>query len=267
MLTEAFLAVGVVFATLAIPFAFDRQWISASWALEGASMVWIGLRQKRALARTFGLFLQVCAGFTLLTGPYRQPGDLFVLNTEFFNNIIMAFSGLISGFFYHYYSDRLYVWEKYIHGLAGFWGTVWWLGGGLSEIERHISHMNRGADRLFFMALTSSSFTAAVKYLKWPVLSVPPLILVPWMIIHFLGCIFNSFSHPFEGAGLLAWGYAAVSHFHTLYSIGDGWRKNIAYAWHMLGFFVLVMILSWEASYYLDFFVSGSDAWGIVGWL
>src|SRR6185436_8543586 len=47
LLVEAFIALGVVFATLAIPLALDGRWTSATWALEGAAILWIGLRQSR----------------------------------------------------------------------------------------------------------------------------------------------------------------------------------------------------------------------------
>src|SRR4029450_8688383 len=36
LLAEAFLALGVVFGSLAIPLALDARWTSAAWALEGA---------------------------------------------------------------------------------------------------------------------------------------------------------------------------------------------------------------------------------------
>lgn len=58
LLSDAFLALGVVFGTLAIPFALDGRWTSAAWALEGAGIVWIGLRQKQKLAWMFGLLVQ-----------------------------------------------------------------------------------------------------------------------------------------------------------------------------------------------------------------
>jgi len=58
LLVESFLALGVVFGSLAIPFALDGRWTSAAWALEGAGMVWVGLRQKQTLAWMFGLLVQ-----------------------------------------------------------------------------------------------------------------------------------------------------------------------------------------------------------------
>jgi uncharacterized membrane protein len=65
MLVESFLALGVVFGTLAIPFALDGRWTSAAWALEGAALAWIGLRQRQKLVWSFGLLLQAgaCVSF------------------------------------------------------------------------------------------------------------------------------------------------------------------------------------------------------------
>ena len=61
LLVESFLALGIVFGTLAIPFALDGRWTSAAWALEGAGIVWVGLRQKQKLAWMFGVLVQLGA--------------------------------------------------------------------------------------------------------------------------------------------------------------------------------------------------------------
>ncbi|HTL25525.1 MAG TPA: DUF2339 domain-containing protein, partial [Burkholderiales bacterium] len=58
LLVECFLALGVAFATLAIPLAFDGRWTAASWALEGAAALWVGTRQNRRLPRWLGIALQ-----------------------------------------------------------------------------------------------------------------------------------------------------------------------------------------------------------------
>jgi uncharacterized membrane protein len=57
---------GVVFGTLAIPLALDAQWTSAAWAVEGAGLYWLGLRQSRSLARAFALFLMLASALTCL---------------------------------------------------------------------------------------------------------------------------------------------------------------------------------------------------------
>jgi uncharacterized membrane protein len=66
LLVEAFLALGVVFGTLAIPLALDGRWTAAAWALEGAGIVWVGVRQDKILARALGVFLQFAAGVAFL---------------------------------------------------------------------------------------------------------------------------------------------------------------------------------------------------------
>lgn len=67
LVNECLLAIGVGFATLAVPLALDAQWTSAAWALEGAGAFWVGARQARWMPRAFGLFLQlVAAGIVLV---------------------------------------------------------------------------------------------------------------------------------------------------------------------------------------------------------
>ncbi len=61
MLIDSFMALAIVFGTLALPLALDGRWTSAAWALEGAAMVWIGLRQQRTAAWVFGLLVQLGA--------------------------------------------------------------------------------------------------------------------------------------------------------------------------------------------------------------
>jgi len=67
LLVESFLALAVVFGTLAIPLAFDGRWTSAAWAVEGAAIVWIGLRQKQKLAWQFGVAVQLGSWVSFLS--------------------------------------------------------------------------------------------------------------------------------------------------------------------------------------------------------
>ncbi|MEO4047094.1 DUF2339 domain-containing protein [Pseudomonas sp. CAU 1711] len=66
LLMETCLALGVVFGTLAIPLGLDARWTSAAWAVEGAGIYWLGLRQGRTLARAFALLLQIGAALAFL---------------------------------------------------------------------------------------------------------------------------------------------------------------------------------------------------------
>jgi uncharacterized membrane protein len=66
LLVETCLALGVIFGTLAIPLGLDARWTSAAWAVEGAGIFWLGLRQGRPVARGFGLLLQLGAALVFL---------------------------------------------------------------------------------------------------------------------------------------------------------------------------------------------------------
>jgi len=66
LLTESCLALGVIFISLAIPLAFDARWSSAAWAVQGAGIYWLGMRQHRPFARMFAAMLQSLALFVFL---------------------------------------------------------------------------------------------------------------------------------------------------------------------------------------------------------
>lgn len=60
---EAFLAIGVGFVTLAIPYALGHNALTgAAWAIEGAGLYWMGVRQQRWISRLAGVVLQVLGG-------------------------------------------------------------------------------------------------------------------------------------------------------------------------------------------------------------
>jgi len=66
LLVETCMALGVIFGSLAIPLGLDASWTSAAWAVEGAGIYWLGLRQQRPLARAFALLLQLGAALAFL---------------------------------------------------------------------------------------------------------------------------------------------------------------------------------------------------------
>ncbi|MEO7241436.1 MAG: DUF2339 domain-containing protein, partial [Variovorax sp.] len=72
---HALLAVG--FATLAVPLAFSARVTASILALEGAAMLWLGLRQERPLPQWVGLGLQLAAAFAFALGIVPDLGSLF----------------------------------------------------------------------------------------------------------------------------------------------------------------------------------------------
>lgn len=76
LLGETCLALGVIFASLAIPLGLDARWTTAAWAVEGAGIFWLGLRQQRPLARAFALLLQLAAALAFLGELHSSESSL-----------------------------------------------------------------------------------------------------------------------------------------------------------------------------------------------
>jgi uncharacterized membrane protein len=71
LFAEANFALGVGFLTLAVPLAASAQWTSAAWAVEGVALLWVGLRQRRALPVVAGIALHALGALMLLDGLQR----------------------------------------------------------------------------------------------------------------------------------------------------------------------------------------------------
>lgn len=102
LFVESFLALGVIFLSLAIPLAFDAQWTSAAWAAEGAGIFWVCCRQNRPAGRLFALLLQFGAGLGFLRC-LERPGSMSwlgmqtVLDGPVLGAILVGTAGFITG--------------------------------------------------------------------------------------------------------------------------------------------------------------------------
>jgi len=74
LLVETFLSLGVIFATLSIPFAVDGALTSATWAIEGVGILWVSIRQRQWIRRAFAIFLHFAALVALF---YQAVFNLF----------------------------------------------------------------------------------------------------------------------------------------------------------------------------------------------
>ena len=95
LLIECCIAIGVGFATLAVPLALDTQWTSAVWALEGAGAFWVGMRQARWMPRAFGLLLQAVAAMAFVNGLKYAPAALPLINPVFIGALLIALPALV----------------------------------------------------------------------------------------------------------------------------------------------------------------------------
>ena len=94
VLVECFLALGIGFATLAVPLALDARWTSGVWALEGAAAFWVGMRQARWMPRAFGLLLQVAAVFSFFDSLGQPMGRWPLAHAGFLGALLIALPAL-----------------------------------------------------------------------------------------------------------------------------------------------------------------------------
>lgn len=185
LLGQCFGALAIGFATLSVPLASSARWTSAAWAVQGAALVWIGLRQNRLLARVAGLVLQVLAGlaylFALLpnhtngmdlhAGWFRDIGEWPLLNAHALCVLLLS----LSAFFIAWMHDRYrrhpgWIWPAYVVG------SLWWAQGGLREVEVHrervsallgMSSMSIGEALLLLAAFTLLLLALVRRFSGW----------------------------------------------------------------------------------------------------
>ncbi len=258
MLTESFLAMGVVFGSLTVPLALDGRWITGVWAMEGAAMVWIGVRQSRCLARVFGLLLQLGAGIAFFVTLDDPAGNTPILNGIYLGCAMISFAGLFSSYYLNRHADQIRTWEKHFHIPMLVWGLLWWFGAGLWEIQRHVPGEHQIYANLLFIALSVGVMGWIARKREWRVLEFPMTGLLPVMII-MAGDTFVTitYPHPFVRWGWIAWAVAFGVQYHLLWHFEDRtdeaatfrFPKHVVHLWHWVTFWLLVFLLTWEITW------------------
>src|SRR6266568_2475700 len=90
-----FAGLALTFATLAIPIRLDGKWITLAFAVEGAILVWTGLRSATALMRVAGYFLLAISAFRLLFFPLPAPRFLFNERFITYGVLIACFAAVL----------------------------------------------------------------------------------------------------------------------------------------------------------------------------
>lgn len=134
-LAAPFAALSVGFATLAVPLAFSARATGCVFALEGAALVWLGLRQGSRRQQWAGVALQLAAAVAYASSFDAPTADLpLFANGPVMGALLIAVGGFVSA------------WSHRVRGrspAAGWfygWGLAWWLGAGWNEIDRADVH-------------------------------------------------------------------------------------------------------------------------------
>ncbi len=276
-LTEAFLALAVAFATLAIPLALSGRWTSVAWVLEGAAMVWVGLRQQRLLATAAGLLLQVLAGLAFFGGEQRllQLGHLAstgkdvtpLLNSAWLGGSLIAAAGLFTGWWLYRRRHQAWPWTGPFQWPALLWGTAWWLGSGLSEINRLSPGSDHPAFYLLFIAVSLAALRRLGRRLHWPAAELLFAVLLP-VLAWVLGWQWSDhhLRHPFADYGWIAWPAAWLLWYHGLRRMERLLPEEWRIAAHCLGLWLLSILVASELSWQLLQLARGSALWPDLAW-
>jgi len=270
MLVEIYLSFGVVFGSLAIPLALDGNWITAAWALEGAALIWVGVRQNRIRARIFGILLQVGAGISFLEAFNGPPGTLPLLNGIYLSSLLLAMAGLFSSYYLDTKGENVRSWEKQMVIPLLLWGLCWWFGGGTREID----HFARPTDKmhifLLFICASSLLMGFSARKLAWRLLAYPPVALLPLLTALSFNPPFvdTVLPHLFAGWGALAWTLALAAHYTLLRLSENKWPLTVVEFYHQLSLWLILFILSRESAWFigqtLDSGVWSFLCWGVV---
>ena len=267
LLVESFLALGVGFATLAIPLAFDGRWTSAAWAVEGAAIVWVGVRQGRLLPRVFGMLLQPAAGVAFLTSLDQSFAATPVLNSLFLGCVMLSAAALFCSRYLERNRDVVKETELVAARMLFVWGALWWFGGGLAEIRRHAPRDWGWHPHLLFFAGSCAAFGALWRKLDWDMARYAALTILPLMIVALVGMFDRPYlhRHPFAHHAYAGWILAFGVHLWLLRA-----HEGRSEAWidwfHAAGYWLLAVVLSWEVGWQIDQYVEGRRVWPLIAW-
>ena len=213
LLREIDLALGVLFATLAIPLAIDGSIASAAWALEGLGLVWLGLRQQRRLATVFGLLLQVAAGVLVSRHGLDWQSGWYLANSAVATALMLALPALLAG---------ALLWrQREVFGAKALqlvllgsvmmllWGSLWLFAALLHDADQ------RGISLAISWPLTAVLLCGgALLWRHWPLLQAWLWLALLWGLMRLLG----SGSHAL-GELALGWTLISLIGWFTLYRL------------------------------------------------
>ncbi|MBU8976807.1 DUF2339 domain-containing protein [Lysobacter sp. MMG2] len=234
----ALLAVG--FATLAVPLALSARATASVFALEGAALVWLGLRQQRRFPQVGGAALQVLAAVAFTQGVSLDVTA--IANPAFMSALLIALAGFASAWSYRRHSSGSPM------ALAFYaWGLAWWMGNAVHEVSRFVLHEHR-VDVVFVVIAATGWIAAEVQRRHaWAALALTTLAAIACAVPVAIEQT-NVHGHPFAGYGAAAWLMYAVLGVRSLVCLRHSEHTLAAWAqfvWWLVWPLSLSLLLEW----------------------
>jgi len=249
LLSESFIALGVAFGTIAIPLALDDRWTASAWALEGAALVWVGVRQQGRLAKLSGVALLVASGIAYMRYGWTRDLGMPVLNGNVLSGLMVSLASLFSA---KYLAADAYPrrWQPLASVPLMLWGLAWWIGVGAMEIDDRVASNLELHYLTIFLAASAAAFAWIAKRYEWKAAHMATLAYLPALSIVGILYLFDH-DHFFEGLGGLAWLLAFAAHFYLLWAYEER-SSRIGAGWHYAGLLFLVGIIAEEVYWRMD---------------
>ncbi len=269
LITEAFLALGVIFSSMAIPFALSPTQTAAAWAVEGAGLLWLGSRQNRWSVRAFGLLLQLGAAFFVINGRVFSQETPFI-NGAFISAVMMAAAGILSARLLGKPFSGRKPWEEALSPFLLVWGLLWLFGGFVVQISRHYGDQWLATSVLVLAAFCSVGFTIAAQRFKpewrhaWYAASALLGVMLMMALLQYALPESRAlvFHHPAQFYGWLAWPLAFGAFFFFLKRLERQRRMSGLQPWfHTLSMLLLVVLLTLEGDYQLHAHLAAGSDW------
>lgn len=270
LLAEAFAALGVIFGSLAIPLAFDPGTTAAVWAVEGAGLLWLGIRQDRRLARAFGALLQLAAAAHYALAAMHVTGTATpLLNSAWLGGAGLAVAGFLSGLWLQRARDRLQKYERGAFWAFLFWALFWWLAAGVNEIDRLVPfHLNPGVV-LTFVAASALLLDLLGRRARWPeAFGSAPFVATALLLLGSLG-VLNA-THPLVNGAWFGWPLLWLGSYWLLYRRDGDHARPLPGAdtgLHAVGLWSLALVAASELTWQVAQQIGGvwpALAWGLV---
>jgi uncharacterized membrane protein len=265
VLIESFLALGVVFLTLAVPLALDSRWNSTAWALEGAALTWIGCRQNRVLPRLAGVALVFAAGCVLAGELDIRNGRLTLPWGAALCVLTVAGAAVFSARMLRVSRERLQGVETSLEALLCAWGLLWWVIGGLAEMTHVVPPEVDRAATLGFLTVTALVCGELHRRLDLAAARIAARLLLPVMLLSAL-LVVPTPSHPFAAGGWIAWPLAFATFYWLTHRDDAAVGSRAAGLLHVPSAWLLCTVLGWELSWCADRLIRGGVAWSAAGW-
>lgn len=182
VLAQSMAALGLAFATLAVPLALSAGWTSATWALQGVALLWLGQAQQRRWLQAGAVALQALAGVAFLVSVIDGHDPGAGLDGRTLNLLLLGLSAGISAWLF----DRVDARQRSVGGVAmASTASFWWLWIGFREVDALAGRtaLDTGALWLCFVALTCLVAGALLRALPWrkpawwPAVALPSALL------------------------------------------------------------------------------------------